>query len=100
MLTDDLDKIFNKQKYNSLFDIAVLSIHSANKITESMNVVMKDKAKVHIETCDNLCVLKKEQRSQFRELIAKKCDSAQWVQMNSPPYMHHMFYEVNKDLKV
>lgn len=66
LLTDDLEKIFNKQKYADLFDIAVLSIHSANRISEEMNTILKNKAKVHVETCDNLCVLKKEQRSQFR----------------------------------
>lgn len=97
LLTDDLAKLYGKQKYADLFDIGVFSIHSANKITESMNVIFKNKAKIHIETCDNLCVIRKDGRSQFRQLIAKKCDEAKWLPMNSPPYMHHMFYEVNKD---
>jgi len=63
LLTDELEKIYTKQKYADLFDIAVLSIHSANKISDEMNAILKNKAKIHVETCDNLCVLKKEQRS-------------------------------------
>ena len=66
-MSDDLDKIFTKQKYSELFDIAALSINSANNIgKEGFNNVFKNGAYVHIETADNLAVLKKEEKPIFR----------------------------------
>mgnify|MGYP000503925665 CR=1 FL=1 len=37
LLTDSIDKLYTKSKYKDLFDIGVLSIHSANKIDPGTN---------------------------------------------------------------
>lgn len=66
-MSDDIDKIFSKQKYSELFDIAVLSINSANNIDkEGFNNIFKNGSYVHIETADNLAVLRKEDKLIFR----------------------------------
>ena len=62
LLSDDLRKLYNKQKYIDLFDIGILSIHSANKIDADMNAIFKKGAKVHVESADMLVPLSKEQR--------------------------------------
>ena len=66
-MSDDIDKIFSKQKYSELFDIAVLSINSANNIDkEGFINIFKNGSYVHIETADNLAVLRKEDKLIFR----------------------------------
>ena len=59
-MSGELNDIFVKQKYNDLFDGAIFSLHSSNKITEEMNPIFKKGAKVHIETADYLAIMKKE----------------------------------------
>lgn len=63
LLSDDLDKIFTKAKYKDLFDIGVLSTHSANYVGKEgngINAIFKSDAKVHIETVDQLCITNKK----------------------------------------
>jgi len=59
LLTDDLPKIYGRSKYSELFDIGVLSIHSADLAGNSdINKIFKPNAKVHIETSDLLVILR------------------------------------------
>jgi len=80
-----------------LFDIGVLSIHSANKIDNDLMGLFKDGAKVHIESADNIVIMNKEQRAEFRTKIAEKCEKANMKLVGCTPYNHHMFYEVKKE---
>ena len=97
LLTDSIDKLYTKSKYKDLFDIGVLSIHSANKIDPELMTLFKDGAKIHIESADNIVIIKKEQRAEFRTKIAEKCEKANMKLVGTTPYNHHMFYEVKKD---
>ena len=97
LLSDDLDKLYTKQKYHNLFDIGVLSIHSSNKISKEFNYLFKKGAKVHVETADMLVPLNKDQRKEFRKKVEEKCSGADWVELANPPYTHHMFYQVDKE---
>ena len=100
LLTDSIDKLYTKSKYKELFDIGVLSIHSANKIDADFTNMFKEGAKVHIETADNIVIMNKEQRAEFRSKIAEKCEKANMKQMSTTPYNHHLFYEVAKNTNV
>merc|ERR1712238_357861 len=53
LLTDSLDKIYQKQRYQNLFDVGVLSVASAIHMKDAeMKSVFKKNAKVHLELCD------------------------------------------------
>ena len=60
LLTDSIDKLYTKAKYKDLFDIGVLSIHSANKIDTELMTLFKDGAKIHIESADNIVIMNKK----------------------------------------
>ena len=49
-----------KRKFQGLFDIGVLSLHSADKIGPELTKMFKDKARVHCESADFLIVMKPE----------------------------------------
>ena len=87
--------MYTKAKYNDLFDIGILSIHSG--ISEDMNVLFKKKAKIHVETVDNLCSINKETRTKYREEVTAKCQKADWFELKNPPFSHHMFFQVEKE---
>jgi hypothetical protein len=78
LLSDDLRKLYSKAKYIDLFDIGILSIHSANKIDADMNAIFKKGAKVHVESADMLVPLSKDQRAEFRKKIIEKTEKANW----------------------
>ena len=84
-----------KQKYRGLFDGGVLSIHSANYISEDLGQLFKDKARLYCETSDFLIGLKEEQRIEFRKQILKKVDAAGWSVINETPFKHHFLLEVS-----
>lgn len=61
MLADkDLTSYAMKRKFQGLFDIGVLSLHSADKIGPELTKMFKDKARVHCESADFLIVMKPE----------------------------------------
>ena len=98
LLSGDLDSIFEKQKYAGLFDIGVLSTHSCNYIGKEgngMNKIFKKGAMVHIETVDQLCVCKDEQKKAYRAKVEEKCAAAGWKMASEAPYTHHMLYHVD-----
>lgn len=97
LLSDDLTKLHVKKQYNSLFDIGVLSMHSASNIDRGISKLFKKDAKVHVETSDNLVILKKDQQAKFREMIEEKCQEAKWNKVPKYKYDHHMLYQVDKD---
>ena len=100
LLTDTIDKLYTKSKYKELFDIGVLSIHSANRIDNELMTLFKDGSKLHIETADNIVIMNKKQRVEFREKIAEKCEKANLKLVGTTPYNHHMFYEVKRDVEI
>lgn len=57
---NDLRTLSTKRKYQGLFDIGVMSIHSADKISPELTKLFKDKARVHCESADFLIVMKPE----------------------------------------
>ena len=60
LLTDDLSKLFSKSKFDSLFDVGIISLNSANYIDDNLPKIFKNKAKIHVESADNLVIMKKE----------------------------------------
>jgi len=56
----DINTYAGKRKYQGLFDIGVMSVHSADKIGVELTKMFKDKAKVHCESADYLFVMKPE----------------------------------------
>ena len=59
--------------------------------------LFKDGAKIHIESADNIVIMNKKQRAEFRSKIAEKCEKANMKLVGTTPYNHHMFYEVKKE---
>jgi hypothetical protein len=75
----------------------VLSVSSAETISEDLSLLFRDKAKLYCETGDFLIGLKPEQRVQFRKLILDKVVKAGWDVLsgdNVNPYKHHFLFEV------
>lgn len=72
-ITEDITRIFKKQKYEQLFDTAVMSINTNEFLgnDDCMNV-FKPNAKVHVETADTLVLFKKEQRKEYRDGVIKR----------------------------
>ena len=60
LLTGDLPNLYKKSKFDGLFDIGVMSLQSANYIDEKLLKIFNDKAKVHVESADNLVIMKKD----------------------------------------
>jgi hypothetical protein len=79
LLSGKLEKLYDKKKYKNLFDIGVLSVNSANEISQGLSILFKDQAKVHCETADNMVILKAEQRVEFRKAIIEKVKTAKWT---------------------
>lgn len=100
LLSDSLEKIFDKQKYEGLFDVGVLSVYSANIIggDKDINKIFKRKAIVHVESADFIVILDKKNRAVFREKIEEKRVLSGWTPLKEMPYEHHLSYEVG-DLK-
>lgn len=97
LLSDDLNKIYKKEKYQNYFDIGVLSMSSGDRMKDEENKnIWKNGAKVHIETCDQLVIFKKEQREEYRKKVEEVTAEAGWVKCKKTPYTHHMLYEVKK----
>lgn len=84
-----------KKKFRNLFDIGVLSVHSANNISQEMAVLFKDQAKVHCETGDYLVVLKPEQKEELRLKVRDKVKDARWTLSKDTPTDHHMLLTVH-----
>ena len=74
-----------------------MSINSGAAVNKEVSYLFKKGAKVHIETADNLAVLNKDQRAQFRLKLQEKCKEAEWKEVAKAPYKHHMLFEVDKD---
>ena len=75
----DLRKLATKRKYQALFDIGVLSVHSADKISPELTSLFRDKARVHCETADFLIIMTPEQRLEFRTKVYEKANVAGWT---------------------
>jgi len=99
LVSDDLSEMFKKKKYRNLFDIGVFSLHSASSIDkpELTNMFKKD-ATVHVETSDQLVILSKDQKKEFRKKIEDKCATAKWKKVEKYVYdKHHLCYQVDKE---
>jgi len=44
-----------------------------------MSTIFKDKARVHVETCDYMVIMKPEQRKEFSERVTAKAKEANWA---------------------
>merc|ERR1712227_880369 len=85
LLSDSLDKIYTKQKYQEYFDAGILGLGAADRMTdEGHNNIWKKGAKVHIESADNLVIMKKEQRAEFRTEVQKRTAKAGWKECKAP----------------
>lgn len=72
-ITEDITRIFKRQKYENLFDTAVLSINTNEFLHSDDGMkVFKPGAKVHVETVDTLVLFKKEQRKEYRDGVIKR----------------------------
>ena len=90
----DLTTYSTKRKYQGLFDIGVMSVHSADKIGAELTKMFRDKAKVHCESADFLFIMKPDQRVEFRTKVMEKAQEATWTVQEEPPFGHHMLFEV------
>ena len=90
----DIKQLSTKRKYKGLFDVGVVSVHSADKISPELTTIFKDKAKVHCETADFVIVMKPEQRVQYRTSVLEKATEANWTVQEEAPYSHHLLFEV------
>ena len=88
-MSGSVDKMYPKKKYNELFDIGVLSIHSANNIKPEMNVLFKHGSSIHVETADDMVMFKPDQRKLYREKITEKGRDAKWIESKATPFKHH-----------
>ena len=96
LLSGSLDKLAAKKKFQGLFDLGVLSVHSANAIAPEVSVLFKDQARVHCETADFLLALKPEQRAEFRTRVRDRAKAARWTLAKEPPCSHHMLLTVHR----
>ena len=97
LLTDDLNKLYKKEKYKDIFDVGVLGIGAADKMKEEDHQnIWKKGAKVHVETCDNLVIMKKEQRAEFRKKLDEYATGAGWKDCKEHPYDAHMLWDTGK----
>ena len=97
-ISGNIDKLFLKKKFQSKFDIGVLSIHSANSISRELSVLFKDQAKVHVETGDYLCIFKPDQKEELRKKLIEKIIQARWTKKESP-HDHHMLFQVHRNVE-
>lgn len=68
----DITKLHTKSKYQGLFDIGVLSLHSAGYMkSKEFSSLFKHKAPVHVETADYVIALKKENRAKYRSTLVE-----------------------------
>ncbi|MFS8160491.1 MAG: DUF4471 domain-containing protein [Candidatus Roizmanbacteria bacterium] len=97
LLSGKLDKLYEKKKFKNLFDIGVLSCHSANVISKELSVLFKDKSKVHVESSDYMVIFKPEQRVEYRKRVQEKAESAQlWTEIKgATSFSHHLLFEIN-----
>lgn len=96
LLTDSLDKIYQKQRYQDLFDVGVLSVASAIHMKDAeLKNIFKKNGKVHLELCDNFVVLKKDQRQEYRTKLAGYAKEMGWKACESS-YTHHLLYDIGK----
>lgn len=94
LLTDTLDKLYTKQKYNNLFDIATLSIASGIHMKDAdFKKIMKKNAKVHVELSDQLVILKKDQRAEYRSKVETYGKECGWKPVDSF-YKHHLLFDI------
>lgn len=93
---ESIKELLNKKKYTGLFDLGVLSTHSANFV-EDCTTLFKHRAPVHIESGDALVILKPDQKVAFRGAIAEKCKKAGWKRITPAPFSHHMLFEVQNE---
>jgi len=100
LLSGSIDKLYTKKKFHGLFDIGVLSVHSANRISKEFTTLFKDSARVHCESADYLLVLKPEQRVEFRQKVLEKVKESDWKVIHPPPSKHHFLLEVSNDKAV
>jgi histidinol phosphatase-like PHP family hydrolase len=96
LLSGSLEKLYLKKKYSNLFDIGVLSIHSANNIKTDLNILFKHGAAVHVESADYMIIFKPDQRKIYREKISEKAKEANWIESKATPFKHHQLFLVNK----
>ena len=90
----DIRTLATKRKFQGLFDIGVMSVHSANVIDPELTKLFKDKARVHCESADYLFIMKPDQRVEFRAQVYEKATKAHWTTLENAPYSHHMLFEV------
>lgn len=59
-LSDNLEKIYGKQRYQGLFDVVVASVNAGDFLEEKVKPIFKPGSKLFVETVDTLCILRKE----------------------------------------
>lgn len=91
----DLGKLHTKAKFQKLFDIGVLSLHSAGKMkSKEFGELFKDGAPVHVETADFVIAMKKDLRSEYRKKLIECAEINKWELMVPAPFAHHMMFKV------
>ena len=90
----DLRAYATKRKYQGLFDVGVLSVYSADKISAELTSLFRDRARVFCESADFLICMKPEQRVAFKAKVTEKATEAAWDMITPAPFKHHMLFEV------
>lgn len=98
-LSDDVKKIFKKQKYQNLFDVGVVSLSAFEFIhEEGAENIFKPSSHVYVENCNTCVAVKKDLKAEFREGLQKKMEEKGLWKMKYPsPYHHHQLFVSGKE---
>lgn len=78
LISDPIQKLAEKKRYKSKFDLAVISSRSA-AFTQDLNQVFKKGAFLHVETIDTFVGFKKENQEKYREVVTQKAKDFGWT---------------------
>jgi hypothetical protein len=91
-LSDDLETIYKKARYQDLFDVAVLSINSATRIKEEgFKVLLKEDAKIYVENAKFFVLFKAEQKKSYDTKLQEYATEGGFKNCPSNYDHHHCF---------
>eukprot|EP01017_Pseudomicrothorax_dubius_P039230 TRINITY_DN5984_c0_g2_i9.p1 TRINITY_DN5984_c0_g2~~TRINITY_DN5984_c0_g2_i9.p1 ORF type:complete len:120 (+),score=25.98 TRINITY_DN5984_c0_g2_i9:920-1279(+) len=94
LVSDDIEKILAKKKFQNFFDIAVVGFMGSRLVTipEFGSTFLKENSLIYVETANYICTLRKKERD---ELNTKLQNAAANLNLVSIPYdkKHHYKYQ-------
>lgn len=93
-LSDPIEKLAEKKKYKSKFDLAAISSRSS-AFTEKLPILFKKGSFAHVETIDTFVSFKPEQKEKYREVVAMKAKEMGW-RIKDGKFNHHFLFQLDK----